>query len=375
MVKNAPFLLCSLFALLLSGCVVQPVQLETPTAPMTPLPEATTDAIATTAPEEELDLSSFSVERLSNLTYQLEILDSMSVQLSDGVYEDEPNRISVFWSDTYALGALQGEPAAAVILTANTGGSGIFSMLALVQEQDGELVNVASTLVGDRVRFNSITMVDDLIVLDFVTQGPDEPLCCATQRTLARFALQDGQLAATTTEVLGTQELSVTETEVITFTPTVIPEESQAGNCFSNAIGLGRADAWRCMTGNQIHDPCFQVDDAPTLVCGADPISGEEGFVLELTEPLPPVEVGELARPWRIELEDGTICGLMTGTVPGAEGQTAPYGCADEAQSYLMETFDREFPIWFAQRVTFDLGEDGFIIRSSVRQAIVTVWH
>jgi hypothetical protein len=111
------------------------------------------------------------------------------------------------------------------------------------------------------------------------------------------------------------------------------------------------------------------------VVCGADPISGEEGFVLELTEPLPAVEVYESDRAWLIQLGDGTICGMMTGTVPGVGGQVAPYGCADEAQSYLMEEFDTEFPLWFAQDVTFDLGENGFSIRSSVLKPIASVWR
>lgn len=375
------FLLLSVFcALLLGGCVVQPVVPETPSAstavPTSPTEEAAAEeAPAEKTATEEADSPSFTAERLSNLVYHLDaVIESTPIQLVDGVYEDEANRIDVRWTETYALGELQGQPAAAVMLDASMGGSGIFNMLAVVQEQDGELVNVASALVGDRVRFNAIAIDEGEIVLDFVTQGPDEPLCCGTQRTLARYTLQGEALEVTATETLGTQDL-IGETEVITFTPTVVPTASQAGSCFANAIGLGRADAWRCMTGNQIHDPCFQIDEAPTLICGAHPISGEEGFVLELTEPLPEVHVGDVALPWLIELGDGTICGLMTGTVPGANGQTAPYGCADEAGSFLMAEFDTELPVWFAQRVTFEVGEDGFSIRSSARQGIAAVWR
>lgn len=372
MLRNSPLLLSMVFVLLLSGCVVQPVTPEAPDA-STPSTEATAEPTTETASEEG-DLSSFSEEALSNLSYQLGLPDLTPVQLVDGVYEDQPNRVLVQWTDTYALGELQGQAAAAVILYSNMGGSGGFSTLAVVLEQEGELVNVASALVGDRVRINWLTLEDGEIVLDFVTQGPDEAMCCGTQRTLATFALQDGELVATTTEVLGTQE-GVSETQVISFTPIVIPEESQEGNCFANAIGLGRADAWRCMVGNQIYDPCFQVDDAPTLVCGVDPLQEDGGFVLELTEPLPDVNAGEIALPWIIELDDGTVCRVMTGTIPGVGDETAPYGCADDAQSYLMATLDTELPVWFARRVTFDLGEDGFSIRSSVRQPVASVWQ
>ncbi|MCC6457673.1 MAG: hypothetical protein IT328_22145 [Caldilineaceae bacterium] len=358
-------LICLTLALLVGGCVVQPITPETPAASTQ---EPTTEEAASTTD------AGFSTDRLSNLEYQLDAIELGPIQLADGHYEDVANRIAVDWVNTYALGELNGVPAAAVVLSANTGGSGTFSVLAVVVEEEGALVNVADALIGDRIRINSIGFDADEIVLDFVTQGPDEPMCCGTQRTLTSFALQDEQLTATETEVIGVQE-QISETVVMTFTPQVIPAETRAGSCFTNAISVSRADAWRCTTDNQIHDPCFQVDDAPTLVCGADPISGEEGFVLELTEPLPAVEVYESDRAWLIQLGDGTICGMMTGTVPGVGDQVAPYGCADEAQSYLMEQFNTEFPLWFAQDVTFDVGENGFSIRSSVMKPVATVWR
>jgi hypothetical protein len=40
-----------------------------------------------------------------------------------------------------------------------------------------------------------------------------------------------------------------------------------------------------------------------------------------------------------------------------------------------MEDFRDEFPVWYAQDVVFDLGEDGFVIRSSVLTPVATVWR
>lgn len=360
------------FALLLGGCTLQPIQPETPAAstPEATQEMATEQAVSTPA----VDLSDFSAARLANLAYQVENAGDEPIQLTDGLYQDEPNRIRVDWINTYALGELNGEAAAAVILESSGGGSGTFKTLHVVTEQADGLVNVGSTLIGDRVGINSILIVDNEIVLDIVAPGPDEPMCCGTQRSLNRYTLQAGEIVTTTSVVIGVQE-PISATAVITFTPQVIPDATQAGNCFANSISVNRADAWRCMTGNLIHDPCFQVDDTPTVVCGIDPFSEEAGFVLELTEPLPAVEVYESDRSWLIQLADGTICGMMTGTVPGADGQVAPYGCADDAQSYLMEEFNTEFPVWFAQDVTFDLGENGFSIRSSVLKPIAKVWR
>ncbi len=81
-------------------------------------------------------------------------------------------------SDHVAYGELNGEPAAAVVLVSNSGGSGTFYDLAVVVERDGEPVNVAVTLLGDRVRIDSLAVEEGRIVVDLVTQGPGEPFCC-----------------------------------------------------------------------------------------------------------------------------------------------------------------------------------------------------
>lgn len=357
-------------ALLMGGCVVQPIT-----------PEAATPAAAEEAASSPAPTSPFSAETLKNLEYRLEVVGADPVQLTDGVYEDVANRILVSWIDTYALGQLNGQPAAAVVLYANTGGSGGFSNLAVVVEQGGVPVNVASTLLGDRLSINRVTIADDQeIVLDLVTQGPDEPMCCGTQRTLVRVALEGDQLVETSAQVIGVQP-QISETQVITFAPQSIPDASAVGSCFTNAIGLGRADAWRCITeDNALYDPCFEVDGNeangdPVIVCGTDPLTGQEGFVLELTEPLPTPDPGPESHVWLVQLSDSTVCGLMTGTVPGVGDQVAPYGCADEAQSFLMEEFLIYDPVWFAQRVVFELGDEGFAIRSSVRTPVATVWR
>lgn len=372
MIRFAALFSCCIFALMVGACVAQPIS-----PPAASTPEAASEESTPAADEEtsEVDTTMFTEESLSNMEYELSSVMSGTVQLTDGQYEDTANMITVNWVDTYALGDLNGVGSAAVILLMNGGGSGTFSVLAVVQERDGEQVTVADTMIGDRVTMNSISIADSEIVLDLVTQGPDDAMCCATQRTLASYALQDDQLAESSAEVLGVQE-QLSETQVITFTPEVIPTETQAGSCFSNAVGLGRADAWRCTTDdNVIHDPCFQVEDAPTVVCDADPVTGAEGFVLELTEPLPAVDTGNGSQAWKIQLASGTICGLMTGTIPGVGDEVAPYGCADEAQSYLMEDFRDEFPVWYAQNVVFDLGENGFVIRSSTLTPVAIVWR
>jgi hypothetical protein len=371
------FLIGLLSILFVAGCAMQPIALEGETSPVNEsVTEPVTDEASSTPTE---GISPFSAEILANLAYRLEIVGSDPIQLTDGVYEDTANRIFVNWIDTYALGELNGEPSAAVVLLANTGGSGTFTVLAVVQEREGEPANVTSLLLGDRLTMNWIAISNDEIVLDLVGQGPDEAMCCGTQRTLLSFALEDNHLVQVDGQIIGVQP-RIEATQVITYMPTIVPEASQPGSCFTNAIGLGRADAWRCTTDdNQIHDPCFETIDAQTnvqaLVCGADPITGERGFVLELTEPLPTFDPGELSQPWIVQLGDGTICSLLTGTVPGVGDQIAPYGCADEARSNLMQEFLIFEPFWYAQSVVFGVGDQGYVIHSSVRTPVATVWR
>jgi hypothetical protein len=204
--------------------------------------------------------------------------------------------------------------------------------------------------------------------------------------TASQWSYQIGQLVLTYENAEGglnslvftpqleamTEADSPQPTEVIIFVPTDIPTETQTGSCWTNAIGPGRADAWRCMVGNQIYDPCFVTGEEQTVVCGADPATGETGFVLELTEPLPEPEVGQLTQPWLIELADGQICGLMTGTVPGVEDRVAPYGCPD--QSYLFEDF-QEGEVWQTEKAMIGLNEDGFFVESSEMVPIRRIWQ
>lgn len=87
-------------------------------------------------------------------------------------------------------------------------------------------------------------------------------------------------------------------TNVINFLPT-IPTATQAGSCFTNSLITPIDSAWRCTVDDNIFDPCLIGDDGETLVCGANPILGEAGFQLELTEPLPEPEL-----PTEIENSD-----------------------------------------------------------------------
>ena len=63
-------------------------------------------------------------------------------------------------------------------------------------DQDGTPTNVAITQLGDRVGIKGLTITDGgLIVVDMVTQGPTDPMCCPTMPLTRIYAYSYNQLA------------------------------------------------------------------------------------------------------------------------------------------------------------------------------------
>ncbi len=140
--------------------------------------------------------STITIEQLASMEYQSEFTKSGTAPLENGEYSEQAapgsaTQTSVTLTDHVAFGELNGEPAAAVVLVTDPGGSGTFYSLHVVVNQDGELVNIANTDLGDRVQINSLVIEEGEIVVDMVTQGPDDPMCCPTQEVVKRYELQD----------------------------------------------------------------------------------------------------------------------------------------------------------------------------------------
>ncbi len=157
---------------------------------------------------------------LKNATYQ-GIYDE-AVTLTDGKYEGKPfveggaSRPTVTYVDA-TWGDLSGDDAddAVVFLAENSGGSGVFTYLAVMVEQDGQPMNVATTMLGDRTDINDLKIENGEIVVKILAHGPDDPMCCPTQNTIKKFALQGNQLVETYSEVVdnkgeGAQLIGVT---------------------------------------------------------------------------------------------------------------------------------------------------------------------
>lgn len=164
-------------------------------------------------------------------------------------------------------------------------------------------------------------------------------------------------------------------TSVVLFEPT-IPAEVQEGSCFSSSIAAPREGAWRCMVGNAIHDPCFTAADGATLVCGADPIEGTEGFQLKLTEPLPAAEIPADLPPmaWLLRLSDGSICNFATGATGAVGDKRANYLCSD--QSVILGDLQvNDAGTWLAEKAFVTVGENGMEAQEVYTIAVMELWQ
>jgi heat shock protein HslJ len=144
-------------------------------------------------------------EALANLTYLSAVAPTGEVTLVDGQFEDSENRyVAVLADEPRAFGSINGQDAAAVLLDENSGGSGLFVSLALVLDQDGTPVNVATTLLGDRVDVYALTIDENgVIAVEMVRQGPNDPMCCPTEVVRVLYVYDGAQLIEAGVTLLG----------------------------------------------------------------------------------------------------------------------------------------------------------------------------
>jgi basic membrane protein A and related proteins len=132
---------------------------------------------------------------LANATYPAEFATNGMADLVAGVYEEEipdsASKITIQMSPIFDFGDLDGDGVqdAAVVLIAETGGSGVFYTLYAVMDRNGLPYPVASVPLGDRIKLNDVDIQNGEIVVDLVTQGPDDPMSDPTKPETLRFSL------------------------------------------------------------------------------------------------------------------------------------------------------------------------------------------
>ncbi len=166
------------------------------------------------AAEDEIEAPrGLSPEQLANATYASQYTASGEVTLENGLYSEpaapgSASEIKVRVTRHLAYGELNGTPSAAIVLLSDPGGSGSFYDLHVMVSRLGRPVNVASILLGDRVQIKFIAIADNLIHVNMITQGPDDPFCCPTQEVVQTYALEGGELKLVYTNLVSGLEIT-----------------------------------------------------------------------------------------------------------------------------------------------------------------------
>ena len=127
------------------------------------------------------------LKELKNTTYNGFEGHRGTVTLADGRWEGKPyveggaSRPEVYFvRDFRLIGDVDGDGTdeAVVLLGESSGGTGQNIYLAVVDRKNGKLENVASTLVGDRIKIREARIEEGRIFLDLVQAGPGDAACC-----------------------------------------------------------------------------------------------------------------------------------------------------------------------------------------------------
>jgi heat shock protein HslJ len=149
-----------------------------------------------------------SVEALRNAEYMSDWTRSGTAKLTNSEFREtvvpgSASEIVVRLTDHVAYGYLDGQEAVVVVLVTTTGGSGTFYDLSVVFNQGGKPVNVARAKLGDRVKIKSLAIKSGEIEVEMVAPGPDDPMCCPTQRLLKKYAFREGRIELSFSHLLG----------------------------------------------------------------------------------------------------------------------------------------------------------------------------
>jgi len=160
------------------------------------------------------------VNDLANLQYS-GVYDR-PISLHDGVYEGAPftpggtsrPRVTLVRELT-ASGDLDGDGKneTAVLLAESSGGSGVFTHVAVVAQRDGGFINVGTRRLGDRVQIHRLAIEEKAVVVDLIAAGSKDAACCPTEKRHIVLRLEDHGLKAVKTEMTGQFTLADLEGE------------------------------------------------------------------------------------------------------------------------------------------------------------------
>lgn len=172
-------------------------------------------------------------------------------------------------------------------------------------------------------------------------------------------------LCAITTALATPAPAATAQTTVVIFNPWAssglrsgfIVSQKVKGSCWTHSLATERPDAWRCMAGNDIYDPCFSSSPHEGMVACAEGPFSKRIVLMTLTKPLTDnVKLtGELwglrlrSAPWGLRLLSGDRCVFAEGATDAVGGERLNYACAKTG--WILGVPDRSTAIWTARSV------------------------
>jgi hypothetical protein len=104
------------------------------------------------------------------------------------------------------------------------------------------------------------------------------------------------------------------------------------GYCYIGSLAAARDDAWRCISGNGLYDPCFSSHKAKGIVLCVFAPWQRSGVEIKLTKRLPKPYAGKPSTsglPWGIETTAGLKCLFATGGTAAIGHDRANYDCTN----------------------------------------------
>ncbi len=181
-------------------------------APPTPTPKPSPSAVLPTAAPTKpptivptaTPFPPLALDALKNAEYAIQGPTSGKAKLVAGSYKEKiansAIQVTVLFNDLTATGDLSGNGSldSAVILTVNSGGSGTFYNLYGILNDKGTPKPSAPELLGDRIKLKGLAIQGGELIIDFLTQGPKDPMTNPTLGVTRKYKLQDGKLVSTT---------------------------------------------------------------------------------------------------------------------------------------------------------------------------------
>jgi hypothetical protein len=188
-IERLPLAFCLICAVVLTACNSTAV----PTPTFSPTEKAANATSPTQTPAGDIPLDEAPtptyqtkvsiLDTLPNAEYLIELASTGKAQLKDGIYEEEAapgsaTKTRIQLGKIQAVGDVNGDGLedALVTLVVDPGGSGTFTYLALVLNQDGNPKPLAAVLLGDRIIVKSLSLQNGNVEATILTRKPDEPM-------------------------------------------------------------------------------------------------------------------------------------------------------------------------------------------------------